>query len=76
MNALKVDAFSSGIGGDQDLNVGIVLERLQHLRSLFTSHAAMNHDDGLLSPEKRGNSLFEITQGVAVLGKDDQLLAR
>ena len=76
MGALKVDAFSSSIGSDQNLHIRIVLERLLHLRSFFASHAAMDRDDCFLSSEKRGNSLFEIAQGVAVLGKDDQLLAR
>ena len=56
MGALKVNAFARGVGGEQDLHLGIVPEGLLRLQALLAAHAAMDDDDGLLAAEQRARS--------------------
>ena len=50
VRALKVDAFAGGIGGQQHLHLGIVLERLLRLHPLLAAHAAVDDDHCLCRP--------------------------
>ena len=74
MRALQVDAFAGGIGRQQYLDLGVVLERFLHLEALFAADAAVDDDDRLLAAEQRADALLEIVERVAMLGKDDQFL--
>ena len=51
VGALEVDAFAGSVGGEQNLDFGIVPERLLRLHPLLAPHAAMDHDDGLLAAQ-------------------------
>jgi hypothetical protein len=76
VRALQVDALAGGVGGQQHLHLGVVLEGFLHLQALFAADAAVDDDHGLLAAEQRGDALFEVVERVAVLGEDDQLLVR
>ena len=76
VGALKVDAFTGGVRGEQHLHFGVVLERFLHLQSVFAADAAVNDDHGLLAPEQRGDAAHQVVERVAVLGEDDELLVR
>ena len=76
VGALEVDALAGGVGGQQHLHLGVVLERLLRLHALLAAHAAVDHDHGLLTAEQRGDAVLKIVQRVAVLGEEDQLLVR
>jgi hypothetical protein len=76
VRALQVDALAGGVGGQQHLHFGVVLEGLLHLQALFAADAAVDDDHGFLAAEQRGDALLQIVEGVAVLGEDDQLLVR
>ena len=70
VRALEVDALAGGVGGQQDLHLGVVPERLLRLHPLLAAHAAVDHDHGLLAAEQRGDAALEIVQRVAVLGEE------
>ena len=53
VGALEVDALAGGVGGEQDLHLGVVLERLLRLQPLLAAHAAVDHDDRLRAAEQR-----------------------
>ena len=77
VRALEVDAFAGRVGGEQHLHLGVVRERLLRLPPLLAAHAAVDDDDRLL----RGRAAcamrsLEVVERVAVLGEDDELLAR
>ena len=74
VRALEVDALAGGVGGEQHLHLGVVLERLLRLQPLLAPHAAVDHDDGLCAAEQRRDAVLEVVQRVAVLGEDDELL--
>ena len=76
VRALEVDALAGGVGGQQHLHLGVVLEGLLRLQALFAAHAAVDDDHGLLAAKQRGDALFKIVERVAVLGEDDELLVR
>ena len=48
VGALEVDALAGGVGGEQHLHLGVVLERLLRLQPLLAAHAAVDHDHRLL----------------------------
>ena len=73
---LQIDAFAGGIGGQQNLHFGIVLEGLLRLRALLAADAAMDDDNRVLPAQQRGDAVFQIIQGVAMLGEDNELLVR
>ena len=56
VGALEVDALARGVGGQQHLHLGVVLERLLRLHALLAAHAAVDHDHGLLAAEQRGDA--------------------
>ncbi len=76
MRTLQVDALAGGVGGQQHLYFGVVLEQFLGLEALFASDATVDDDDRLLAAEQRADALFEVVERVAVLGEDDQLLVR
>ena len=73
---MEVDAFTRGIGGEQHLHLRIVPERLLGLQTLLAAHATMDDDHRVLAPKECAHTGVEVTQGVAVLGKEHELLAR
>ena len=52
VGALEVDALAGGVGGDQDLDVLVLRERLLRLAPLLAAHAAMDGDDRLGAAEQ------------------------
>ena len=76
VGALEVDALAGGVGGQQDLHLGIVPEGFLRLHALLAAHAAVDRHDGLRAAEERRDAALQVVQRVAVLGEDDQLLAR
>ena len=75
VGALQVDTLARCVGGEQYLHVWIVPKRLLGLQALLTAHA-VDDDNCLLTSEQCAHAGVEIAQGVAVLGENDQLLAR
>jgi hypothetical protein len=46
VGALQVDALAGGVGGQQHLHFGVVLERFLHLETFFAADAAVDDDHG------------------------------
>ena len=77
VSALEVDALAGGIGGEQDLDRDVMEEALLGLAAVLAPHPAVDDRHGLAAPEQLvGDVVIEVAQSVAVLGKDDDLLAR
>src|SRR3989442_12361314 len=76
MSALQVDSLASGVGCDEYLHIRVVPEGFLCLHPLLAPHAAVDPDNCFPTAEERGDALHQIVQRVAVLGKDDELLAR
>ena len=76
VGALEVDALAGRVGREQDLDLGVVPERLLRLHPLLAAHAAVDDDDRLRAAEQRRDAALEVVQRVAVLGEEDELLAR
>ena len=76
VRALQVDALAGCVGGEQHLDLGVVQEALLRLAPLFAPHAAVDQDDRLRAAEQRADLAFEVAERVAVLGEEDELLAR
>lgn len=72
---VEVDALPGGVGGEEDEDLGVVLERLLGLAAAFTRRAAMDGDDGILVSEADGQLVRQVIQRVALFGKDDELPA-
>ena len=47
VGALEVDALAGGVGGQQHLHLGVVLEGFLRLQALLAAHAAVDDDHGL-----------------------------
>src|SRR5262245_26675430 len=75
MRALQVDALPRSIGGHEDLHVCVLGKRRLGVPSLLASHAAMDRDHGLRTPEQDVEAVGQVCQGVPVLGEDDELTA-
>src|SRR5688500_15552235 len=67
VRTLKVDALTGSICGQEHLHLGVVPERLLHLRALLAPHASVNADDGLGTTEQSRDPAVEIAQSVPVL---------
>lgn len=72
---LEVDPFPGRIGGDQHVNIRVVQEGFLSLPALFAAHPAVDRHHGIAAPKERGDPLFQVGQGIAVLAEDDELLA-
>ena len=70
---LQVDALAGGIGRDQDLDLGLVLESLLGAASHFATHAPGDGDHRFVLAKQGSELGAEVVQGVLVLGEDDQL---
>ena len=57
---LKVHAFASGVGGEQDADFGIIAEGFLALPAFVAMDAAMNGGDGFGIPDDSGNLSFQI----------------
>ena len=73
VGVLEVDAFASGIRGDEDPHVGVGAEQLLDLAALVAVTPAVDGDDGVGVAEQPADLLLQVVQRVAVLGEDDQL---
>jgi len=76
VGALQVDALARCVGSEQPLHLRVVPARLLGLQALLTAQAAVDKDHRVLAPEQRAHAGVEIAQRVAVLGENDELLAR
>jgi hypothetical protein len=76
VSTLKVDALTGCIGRQEYLNIGVVTERFLDLQAFLTTNTTMDDDHGLGTSEERSDSLVQVTECVAVLGEEDQLLVR
>ena len=76
VSTLKVDALTGCIGRQEYLNIGVVTERFLDLQAFLATNTTMDDDHGLGTSEERSDSLVQVTECVAVLGKDHQLLLR
>ena len=74
MGALQINPFTGGIGGQEDLNLGIMAEGFLDFQAIFASNSPMNHDHGGFPSQKGGNPGFQIIEGVPVFGKNNQFL--
>ena len=53
-----------------------LFERLLRLQAFLAAHAAVDDDHSLLAAEQSGDASFEVAQRIAMLGKNNELLAR
>ena len=74
VSALKVDPLAGGIRGNKHLHFRVVSERLLRLHAFLATHATVNDDHRRRAPKQGDDVLFEISQGVAMLGENNQLL--
>ena len=74
VGALEVDALPRRIGGQQHLDLRIVLEGPLNPEALLAADAAVDDDHGVAPAQKPGDAALQIIEGVAMLGEDDQLL--
>ena len=73
----NICAFANDLAGNigsQHLDLGIVAGRVLGLELICPAHAAVDHDQACPAAEQAGDALLKIAQGVAMLGKDNQLL--
>ena len=75
VGALQVDALAGRVGGDEDFDFLVVLERLLGLLPLFPADAAVDDDHGFRLADQGANPLRKVIQRVAVLGENDELAA-
>src|SRR5215467_14245235 len=75
MRALKVDALTGCVGGEQHLNVGIVQESLLRLATLVTSHTAVDQNHCRRPPEEGADLPLEVDERVPMLGEDHEFLS-
>ena len=76
VRALQVDALAGGVGGEQDLHLGVEQEALLRLAPLLAPHPAVDQDHRVLAAEQGADLALEVGERVPVLGEDDDLLAR
>ena len=76
MGALQIDPFPRRIGGEQHPHPRVVPERLLGGAALRAVESAVDQHQRLGLPEPGGDPPLQIVQGVAVLGEDDELVAR
>ena len=60
MRALEVDAFTGGIGGDQDANTDVLLEQILDLAALIAQHTAVNRNHSFLAAQQGADFVCEI----------------
>ena len=76
VRALEIDAFAGGVGGEQDLNVLVLLERFLRLASAPRGPCRRGSvTSASARPSSERNRSLEVVQRVAMLGEDDQLAA-
>ena len=73
VRTLKVQAFASGVRGEQDHGVGVVGEAFTGELAIFAAGAAVDGDDRIGTPELGCDFGLQVIEGVAVLGEDDDL---
>ena len=73
VGVLKIDAFTGGIGGDENADFGVGAKERLNAAALVAVRAAVDGDDGVGVAEHAGNLLVQVVQRVAVLGEDDDL---
>ena len=69
VRALQVDAFACGVGRDEDVDVGLLAERLLRLAAQLAVQPAVDLDDRLGSAEQRADAVGEVVERVAVLAR-------
>jgi hypothetical protein len=72
---LEVDAFAGGVGGEKDLDHGIVEEGFLRFAALLAPLVAVDHGHRLGAAKERRDAILQIGQCVAVLGEDHELLS-
>jgi hypothetical protein len=75
VGALQVDAFASGVGRQEEVNVGVAAEALFDGAAGFTAEAAIYVDDVVITAEEGFETAVQVAQGVAVFGEDDEFAA-
>ena len=75
MGALKVEAFACSIRSDEDADFLILLEAFFHFAALVAQHSAIDDHHGVVIAEQGAYPVREVTERVAVFGKNDQLFA-
>ena len=73
MSTLQVDTFTGSVGGNQNADFLILTEALLNLPALIPEHAAVYRDHGILTAKERANLVGQVTQGVSMLGEDNEL---
>ena len=74
VRALKVDPFPCRVGGQENLRLGVVAERLLGLQPLLAPHAPMDDDQAAGPSQQRPDARLQVVQRVPVLREDHQLL--
>ena len=74
VGALQINALTRCICGDQHLDIRVMGERFLCILTILASQSAMNADNGLFSPKKRGDPLLQVAQGIPVFGEYDKFL--
>ena len=70
---LQVQTLAGGVGGEQDLAVGVLGELLGDRAAVRAADPAVDGHDRLGPAERDPDPLREVVERVAVLGEDDEL---
>jgi hypothetical protein len=76
VGTLEIDTLACGVGGEQHLDFRVVEKALLCLAALLPAQAPMDQNYPLRAAKQGANSMFEVVEGVAVLGEDDEFLPR
>ena len=71
VGALQVDTLTSGVGSDEDTHFFILLKQFLDLAPLVTEHTSVNGYNCFVIAKERPNFISQVTQGIAVLCKDN-----
>ena len=71
VGVLEVHAFTGGIGGEENADLGVGTEQGLALAALVAMHAAVNGGDGVGRAEDAADAALQIVQRVLVLGEED-----
>ena len=75
VGALEVDAFAGGVGGDEDVDVGVVEEAALLALPFGAAELSVDGGDAVAAAEFDGDAVDEVGERVEVFGEDEQLAA-
>ena len=72
VGGLEVDAFSSGIGGKEDKDIGVIAKAALDEEAFIAMCGTVDGHDGFAVSEEAGDLSLEVREGIAMFGKEDE----